>query len=164
MSEFDEPQTISFSDGIEGAQSLGDLVGEAAVFVGGLVADLPRAVHLVAEAPVLDAEGFGATVGLAQVAPVAAGRAVDVFDEVARFVEAARAEIDGEHHLRADRRAPVGEFVHADGVRFGGVPGEVEPGRALVARADAVLPVVGGDEVAAGIAHDRDVQRAARVR
>jgi hypothetical protein len=159
MSEFDEPQTISFSARIEGAQRLGDLVGEAAVFVGRLVADLPRAVHLVAEAPAPDAEGLGATVGLAQVAPVAAGRAVDVFDEVARLVEAARAEIDREHHLRADRRAPVGELVHADGVRFGRVPGEVEAGRALVARADAVLPIVGRDEVAARIAHDGTVQR-----
>ena len=145
--------------GVEGAQRLGDFVGEAAVLVRGLVADLPRAVHLVAEAPMLDAERFGAAVRLAQVAPIAAGRAVDVFDEVARLVEAARAEIDGEHHLRADRRAPVGEFVDADGVQLGGVPGEVEAGRALVARADAVFPIVGGDEIAAGIANDRDVQR-----
>ena len=128
--------------------------------MGGLVADLPRTVHFVAEAPVLDAERLGAAVRLAQVAPVAAGRPVDVLDEVARFVEAARAEVDGEHHLGSDGRAPIGEFVHADGVRFGGVPGEVEPRRALFARADAVLPVVGGDEIAAGIAHDRDVQRA----
>ena len=95
---------------------------------------------------------------LAQVAPVAAGRAVDVFDEIARLVEAARAEIDGEHHLGADRLAPFGEFVHADRVRFGRVPGEIEPRRPLLARADAVLPIVGGDEIAAGIAHDRDLE------
>ena len=106
----------------------------------------------------LDVERIGAAVLLAQVAPVAAGRAVDVFDEVARLVEAARAEIDGQHHLGADGLAPVGEFVDADGVGIGGVPGEIEPGRALVARADAVFPVVGRDEIAAGIAHIRDLQ------
>ena len=148
---------------VEGAQRLGHLVGEPAVFVGGLVADLPRPVHLVAEAPVLDAERLGAAVRLAQVAPVAAGRPVDVFDEVARFVEAARAEIDREHHFRAGRVAPLGELVHADRVRLGRVPGEVEPRRALLARPDPVLPVVGGHEIAAGIAHDRDLELADQV-
>ena len=114
MSEWDEPQTISSSDLVEGAQGLGGLVGEMAVFVGGLVADLPGAVHLVAEAPELDVPRLLAAVLLAQVAPVGAARVVDVFDEVARLVEAARAEVDRQHHLGADRLAPVGEFVDAD--------------------------------------------------
>ena len=40
----------------------------------------------------------------------------------------------------------------------GGVPGEIEAGRPLVLGADAVFPVVGRDEVAAGIADHRDIE------
>ena len=158
MSEWDEPQTISSSDlskaRIALAVSLASRPYSSAVLwptCQGPSISLPRHQSLTFER-------LGAAVLLAQVAPVGAGRVVDVFDEVAGLVEAARAEVDGEHHLRADRVAPVGEFVDADRVAVGGVPGEVEPGRALLARADAVLPVVGRDEVAAGIAHDRDVE------
>ena len=39
--------------GVDAAHRPGDLGGEAPVLVGGLVADLPRAVHLVAETPQL---------------------------------------------------------------------------------------------------------------
>ena len=143
---------------VERAQRLGDFVGEPAVFVRGLVADLPGPVHLVAETPMLDAERLGATVGLAQIAPIAARRAVDVFDEIARLIEPARAEVDGEHHFGSDLCAPGGEFVQADGVGFRGVPGEIEPRRPLLARTDAVLPIVGGDEIAAGITHDGNLE------
>ncbi len=158
MSEFDEPQTISSSDLSKARRVLATSLASRPYSCARLVADLPGPVHLVAEAPVLDAERLGAAVRLAQVAPVAAGRTVDVFDEVARLVEPARSEVDRQHHLGAGRLAPFREFVHADRVRFGRVPGEVEPGRALFARADAVLPVVGGHEIAAGIANDRHVQ------
>ena len=123
------------------------------------MADLPGAVHLVAEAPELDVEGLGAAVRLAQVAPVAAGRAVDVFEEVAGLIEAARAEVDGEHHLgvdgrrtsrriRARRPALLSEVCQARSRRVG----------RWSLRADAVFPVVGRDEVAAGIADHRDIE------
>ena len=39
-------------------------------------------------------------------------------------------------------------------VGLGREPGEVQPASGALDRADAVLPVVAGDEVAAGIAHD----------
>ena len=39
-------------------------------------------------------------------------------------------------------------------VGLGRHPGEIEPARPLLRRADAVLPVVAGDEIAARIAHD----------
>ena len=154
---------MSSSERIEGAERLRHLVGEAAIFVGGLVADLPRPIHLVAEAPVLDAERFGAAVRLAQVAPCAASWAVDVFDEVARVIEPARTEIDRQHHLRACGLAPFGELVHADLVGLGRVPREVESGRPLLARADPVFPIVGRDEIAAGIANDRNLEFANEV-
>ena len=54
--------------------------------------------------------------------------------------------------------------MHADGVAVGRVPGKVQPRRALVARADAVFPVIGRDKVAAGIADIGNVQIADQLR
>ena len=158
MSELEEPQTISSSDLSKArsvlATSLASRPYSCAVLwptCQGPSISLPR--HQC-----LTPNGSRVAVLLAQVAPVAAGRAVDVFDEIARLVEPARAEVDREHHLGADGVAPVGEFVHADGVGVRRVPGEVEPRRPLFARADAVFPIIGGNEIAAGIAHDRNLE------
>ncbi len=79
---------------------------------------------------------------------------VAVLDESPGLVDAAGAEIDAEHGLDADLPAPVDEFVGAEGVRLGREPREVEPPGPVLLGADAVLPVVAGQEVAAGIAHD----------
>src|SRR6185369_7816664 len=46
-------------------------------------------------------------------------------------------------------------FVGAKGIGLGRHPREVEPGGTILDRADAVLPVVPGDEIAARVAHDR---------
>ena len=83
-----------------------------------------------------------------------AARMVAVFDQVARRIAAARAEIDREHRLDVGGAAPVDELVGAERVRLGRHPGKVEPARAILHRPDAVLPVVAGDEIAARIAHD----------
>ena len=147
-----------FERSVEGAQCLRDFVGEAPIFVRRLVADLPWAVHLVAEAPVLDAERRGMAVLLAKIAPVAARRPVHVFDKVARLVETARTEVDCEHHLGAGGAAPLREFMHADRIGLGRVPREIEPCGALFARPHAVFPIVGGHEIASGIAHNRDLK------
>src|SRR3974390_3581332 len=104
----------------------------------------------------LDPEGGRPAVCLAKIAPITAGWSIDVFDEIARLIETARAKVDGQHHLGADRLAPLREFVHADRVRFRGVPGEVKTCWALLARAYPILPVVGRNEIAARIAHDRN--------
>ena len=106
----------------------------------------------------LDTERLDAAVRLAQVPPITAGRTVDVFDEVARLIEPARTQVDRQHHLRVGRRAPLGKLVHPDRIGFRRVPGEVEPGRTLLARTDAVLPIVGRHEIAAGIPDDRNIK------
>ena len=79
--------------------------------------DLPGAIHLVAETPEADTVGLLATVASAQIAPMRAARMVAIFEQAARRVDAARAEIDGEHQLGPDERAPAGELVGAEGVR-----------------------------------------------
>ncbi|MCY1361700.1 hypothetical protein D9M68_996380 [compost metagenome] len=47
--------------------------------------------------------------------------------------------------------------MDTDVVALGAVPGEIEAHGPFFARTDAVLPVIGRNEVAAGVAHDRHV-------
>jgi hypothetical protein len=133
------------------------------VFPGSLVADLPGSVHFVPEAPEPAVPRLFPTVLRPQVGPVGSALVIDVFDETARLVQPARAEVDRQHHLGPGLFGPVGEFVDADLVGLGRAPGEVEPLRSLLLRPDAVFPVVSGHEVAARIPADRSVQRADEV-
>ena len=136
--------------------------GQSAVLDRGLVPDLPGPVELVAEAPQRDGRA----------APDSRCRTEDRDRDVPpgwlqystssrASVDSARAEVQCEHRLDAGDRAPARELVRAER-RFvsSRPPGEVEPDRAPLARADAVLPVVAGDEVAARIPHDGDAELA----
>ncbi len=133
---------------------LARLLREAAVLVGGLVPDLPRPVHLVAEAPELDVEGLLSTVPAPHVGVLRSAGVVRVLHERARRVDAARAEVDGLHHLDARGPRPAHELVQAERVGLHRVPGTVESARPVLDGAHAVLPVVAGDEVAAGVPDD----------
>ena len=77
---------------------------------------------------------------------------VGVLHQVAGLLEPAGAEVDRHHDLGADALGPVDELVQTELVGLHRVPGEVEPGRPIGPGADAVLPAVVGDEVAAGVA------------
>ena len=83
---------------------------------------------------------------------------IGVLQQVERLGDPAGAEVDGEHRLDTGPAGPLDELVDADLVGLDGAPGEVAPHRTGVTRADAVLPAVVGDEVAAGIAHHRDAE------
>lgn len=85
--------------GVDGAHGPGGFQRQAAVFVGGLMADLPGAVHLVAQAPGMDAERLLGAVGDAQVAVLAAAGMVAVFQQVAGGVDAPGAQVDRHHDL-----------------------------------------------------------------
>ena len=124
------------------------------------MADLPGAVHLVAEAPVFHNVRLPAPVGDAHVGVLRAGRRVAVFDEVGGVLNAAGAHVDGQHGFASDVAAEVDEFVGAEPVAFNGLPCQVAPRRPLLARADAVLPAVAAEEVAAGVAHAAEVELA----
>ena len=125
------PQATSSMDGSMQLHRPGGLGGEAAVLVGRLVADLPRAVHLVAEAPELDAVRLGGAVLRARSerpcrpggCSTRAGR---------RPRQAAGAEVDGEHRLDAGASGPGHELVGADLVGLDRLPGEVEPRGAVL--------------------------------
>jgi hypothetical protein len=55
------------------------------------------------------------------------------------------------------------EFVQADLIAFGRVPGKIKPRGAVFPWTDAVFPVVGRNEIAARVAHEGHVQRADQV-
>jgi len=118
------------------------------------VPDLPGAVHLVAQAPVLHAVPFPLAVRGAQVAVVRAGGEVHVLHEVGGVLDAAGAEVHGPHRFRAEFAGEVHELVRSELVRFGGAPREGAAAGPLGFRADAVLPAVAGHEVPARVAHD----------
>ena len=133
----------------------GRLGGQFAVGAGAPVADLPRPVHLVAQAPGLDAVRLLGAVTDPQVGQRGPGPEVGVLDEVPRLRDAPGAQVDGVHHLGADQVQPAGHLAEAEGVALDAPPGEVEPRRTVLDRPDAVLPVVARGEVAARVAHDR---------
>jgi hypothetical protein len=139
------------------------LGGKPPVLVGGLVADLPGPVELVAEAPQPHAVGLLGAVLAAQVGQRGAGRVVGVLEQVAGLLHTAGAEVDRQHRLHAGVLRPGHELVEAERVGLHGLPGEVEPPWPVARRTDAVLPAVAGDEVAAGVPHDADAQLADQV-
>ena len=122
------------------------------------MAHLPRAVHLVAEAPELHAVGICRAVFFAQVAPVRAAGVVAVFHQIPGGVRAAGAEVHRHHGRGVNGSAPAHELVGAEGVGLGGAPCELQPAGAVLYGADAVFPVVTRNEVAAGVPHERDLQ------
>src|SRR5882672_4635712 len=79
---------------------------------------------------------------------------VAVFDEAARSIRSACAKIHGQHGFDPRQPAPVDELVGAESIRLGGQPRQIQAARAILDGADAVLPVVTGDEVAARVTHD----------
>ena len=136
------------------AHELGGFVGDAAVFVGGFGADLPGAVHLVAQAPELDVVRCRHAVRFAQVGQSGAAGVVAVLDEFTGFVGAARAQVDGPHGFDVGGLAPFHELVGAELVGFGAGPGQVQAHRAVGRGANTVFPVIARYKVAAGVAHD----------
>jgi hypothetical protein len=163
MLECDEPQTTSSSVGSSPRSALAVSLARWPYSAADLVTDLPGAVHLVAQAPETAVPRLLAAVLRPQVRPVGAALVVDIFDEGARLVEPARAEIDRQHHLGAGLLAQSANSwmpTWLDSVVRQARSSRL--GRWSL-RADPVFPVVGGHEVAAGIAADRRVERANQV-
>jgi hypothetical protein len=83
---------------------------------------------------------------------------VAIFEQALRRIHPARPEVDRQHHLGAGLLAPARELVGADLVGLLGAPGVVEADRAPCLGPNAVFPLVVGNEVAAGIANQRNLQ------
>ncbi len=149
-----------FDRAVDPLHHLGRFDRDPAVFLGGLGLHLPVPIHLVAQAPELHGMRLVPAVRAPQLGERRAGRVIAILDHVAGSVAGARAEIDRQHGFDAGHAAPVDELVGAELVGLGRHPGEVEPGRPLADRADAIFPIVARDEVAAGVAHDGGLELA----
>ena len=147
-----------FDGRVELAHRLRGARGELAVVHGVAVAQLPRAVHLVAEAPHLHTERLGMPVGGPLIRARRRDRGVGVLEEIECLLGAAGAEVHGEHQVAADLVEPMLELVQADLIGLRRMPREVQAPRALVLRADAILPAIPRDEVAAGVADGGDAE------
>src|SRR5262249_20833064 len=130
-----------------------------AVLGGGHVADLPPAIHLVSEAPVLDVVRRLETVLAPEVAPASSFLYIAVFDERRRALGCTGSKIHRQERIDAGEPAPADELVRPELVRFDRVPCPFEDLGSFLLRPDAVQPAVAGNEIAAGIAHDRDTER-----
>ncbi len=133
------------------------------VVLGTQAADLPAAVHLVAEPPVAHAVGLGMAMLAPQVRPRRIADAVAVFHPRLRLVHGARAHVDADVRLGAHGAAILDELVGAEPIRLLRVPGELAPARPIIERPHTVEPVVSADEVAAGPSQDGYAQRSYHV-
>ena len=144
------PAADQLDAGISPLHDRGELTRLADIVLGGAGADLPGAVHLVAQTPVLDVVRLWVAVGAAQVGPVRIPGAVAILDPGLRLVHAARAHVDADVRLGAEDATVLHEFVGPEAVRLLAAPGELDAARPLLFRSDAVGPVIAADEVAAG--------------
>ena len=129
-----------------------------AVIFGFEMPDLPRTIHLVAEAPVFDAVGIAVTVGDAHIGILRPGGRVAVLDEVRRVLNRRGAHVDAHHRLGLDLLGEFHELVGAKLIGFDRLPSEIAAVRTLIFGTNAIFPAIAAEEVAAGIAHRAEVQ------
>jgi hypothetical protein len=103
-------------------------------------AQLPRAEHLIAHAPVLDVDGLGRAILRTPRAADRVCRCVAVLELLRGRVVVAKSRICGDHRLCTHRPAETDELVDADVVVFDTGPGRVLPRRSPVARAYTGTP------------------------
>ena len=127
---------------------------DAAVFLRSLMSHLPGTVHLVAQAPEFDVMGLFIAVLSSQVAVVGALFKVAVFQHILRFFRPSGSQIDSHHHVASRLLRPVHELVQAELVGFDHLPGQIHLRGTLIPGANAVLPVIAGDEISARIPDD----------
>ena len=117
------------------------------------MADLPVAIHFVANIPEFDVIRLAVTVPGAQCAHRRGGGAVGVFDEVRRGVGVAETGVDSDVRIDIQELAKSHEFVEPDVIRLNEVPRIVHDRRTFVRIADGVAPVIAGDEISPGNRH-----------
>ena len=134
---------------------LGRLARLARVFVHLQVADLPRAIHLIANAPIFDIIRVTVTVAGAQIGIVGAGGGVAILDQIRGGLNRAGAHVDGQHRRAVDRLAEVHKLIGAEMVGLNRLPGQVATAGPLLLGANPIEPIIAAEKVAARIAHDR---------
>ena len=122
------------------------------------MADLPRAVHFVSNAPVLDVVGILVSVGNAKVGPVGSAWIVAVFNHVACILWCSCPHVYGSKNFSSRFFCPVNKFVNTNFIWFYCVPCAVKADRPFVLWSDSVLPVVAAQKVSARIANEGHIK------
>ena len=86
-----------FNRGVHPFHHLGRLIGQPPVLICGLVPHLPRAVHLIAQAPCLYVVGFLFPMGPSKVTPVTAFPMVTVFHQIPGRVRSPGSQVHCQH-------------------------------------------------------------------
>src|SRR5579871_5032767 len=130
------------------------------VLGGRHMADLPGAIHFIAETPRFDIVGRGEAVTAAQLAPAGSADHVAILDESRGLLCCSASQVDGKQRLGSCGTAPADELIGAELVGFERVPCAIEDSGPFLFRSNSIAPVISGDEVAARIAHDGNADRA----
>src|SRR5262249_14218113 len=128
------------------------------VVLSGLLSDLPRPVHLVAEAPVANPVGFFTTVLSAAVGPLGVAGAVAVLHPCHCLVHCAGAHVHAYVGLGAGASATRQALGGPEAVRPPSAPGNSHPAGPVLLRAGAAGQVVTRHEVAPWPTKDRRAQ------
>ena len=121
----------------------------------GHVAELPLAVAFIADAPVDHSVRSRVSVLRALAAHRGALGAVHILHPLSCRISVTESGVDDQIRLTAQQPAPCQVLVGTHVVGLDGVPGVVVAGRTLVRVADAVTPLVTGEEVSSRPAVDR---------
>src|ERR1700733_2125862 len=116
--------------------------------------DLPRTIHFVAQAPVIDFVGTGNAVLAPQITPASALFHVAIFHQRCRFFRRTSSQVQAHQWLSSGRTRPSHEFIRTELIRVERVPRFVQNARPILPRANAIEPVVAGNKVASRIADD----------
>ena len=120
--------------------------------------DLPEAVHLITQAPQLNAIGLLSAVSAAAVAIGSTPGKVAVFHQIFGILQTRQTQIDRHHRLHTHPLAVLQKFIGAHLVRLNGTPGKIRPVGTLLPGTDTVLPQIAGHEITAGIPDQRHPQ------
>ena len=127
-------------------------MGDSSILACCLMPHLPGTVHLIAEAPELDAKRLLGPVFSAEVTQIGSALDVAVLNHILCFRHAACTKIDRVHRLHIRLLRPVHELMEAELVRLNHAPRRVDPVGSLADRTDRILPLEPGDKVSARIA------------
>src|SRR4029077_2541593 len=119
------------------------------------MADLPRTIHFIAQAPVLYFVWFGDAILASQIAPARALFNVAIFHQGRRLFGRSGSQIEAHERQSAHSLAPRHEFIGTKLIGVDGVPRLVQNPWAILFRPDAVKPVVTGYKITARVTNDR---------
>ena len=149
-----------FQRGIDATHLPRGIRGLHAVLGGRHVADLPGAIHFVAQTPVFHLVRIGNSISAPQLAPPRSLLYVAILDESSRLFWRTRAQIQSHERRSAGHFAPGKKFIGAELIGFQCVPRFVEGAGAVLFGPNAIEPVVAGDEVSSRITNDRHTELA----